>query len=285
MSVLPEDLLACESRRIEVDGGAGPVAGLLWTPTAIPPPWPLVLVGHGGGGPHKGKDEPRNQQLTRRWCTNVGAAALMIDGPAHGERTPEGDNRVDVIRRIRAILGAPETPPMMAADWKAALAEARSIDGVATDGPAGYAGFSMGTLLGVPSVAAIPEITAAVFGLGGVPAVGGMEKLALALGSTPEQAAEAEKLESPQVRGAALLDGARNLGDRQVLLLNMLDDEMFPVAGVWEFFNAVSTPHKRIAFYPGGHVQLPSEAMHLGVWWMRRHLHGIEGGELPSGAY
>jgi fermentation-respiration switch protein FrsA (DUF1100 family) len=103
----------------------------------------------------------------------------------------------------------------------------------------------MGMLLGAPTVVAIPDIRAVVFGVGGIPA---------ALGD-----------------GSVLTDHAAQLGDRQVLMLNMTLDPIFPPAGALEFFGAIPGRRKRIMFWEGDHLGLPSESIRHSVDFIKRH--------------
>jgi dienelactone hydrolase len=210
------------------------VPGLVFTPCDSPPPWPVLLLGHGGAG-HK--LEPFTQDLARRFCTGLGAAVVVIDGPAHGDREPPGDTPEDRnARRLaeqRRIFRDPQAIEAFVREWREALAAARGIDGVS--GRAGYAGFSMGTVLGVPAVAAITEIACAVFAIG---------------------------------RALTPVDA---IGDRDVLMLNMTRDELIPLQASLEMFAALRGP-KRIALWEGGHIDLPNEAIDLSIAFLRDRL-------------
>jgi hypothetical protein len=61
----------------------------------------------------------------------------------------------------RAVQAVPE--------WQSTLDALRTVDVIGSDGLVGYWGVSVGTMIGVPFVAAEPRITAAVFGLAGIP--------------------------------------------------------------------------------------------------------------------
>ncbi|WP_202868781.1 hypothetical protein [Kribbella antibiotica] len=111
---------------------AGIVPGILWLPGGIDhprPPYPLVLLGHGGSG-HK--QATRQLSLARWFAGGWYTAAVAIDGPFHGDR-PHHDRMAD--------------------DWSATLNALIDLDLV--DGSrVAYLGLSMGTRLGLPYVAA-----------------------------------------------------------------------------------------------------------------------------------
>ena len=121
----------------------------------------LLLLGHGGG---HSKDAERFVDLSRHYARRTGLAVVCIDAVDHGERKP--------------AAAGPEIPPrwhsnamgQMVDDWQ------RTVAGLSSIGPAlAYVGFSMGAIFGVPTVAAIRSITAAVFVVGGIPAGGGVD--------------------------------------------------------------------------------------------------------------
>lgn len=263
----PEQVGDACRRRIEAAGESGLVPALLWTPLEVDPPWPLLLLGHGGEG---SKDAERYQSLARFFAKRVPAAVLVIDGPAHGERVPDTGLPLHRFREVRRTLADPRTSGRMAGDWACALAAARRVEGL-DSGPVGYFGLSMGTLLGVPSVAELPEVRAAVFALGGIPRENGAADVARAAGAPEEVVRIMHEEDAPAIRGRRLLEAAARLGDREILLLNMDADEAFPIDGALRFFRAIPGP-KRIAIWAGGHMDLPRDALELAADFLRVRL-------------
>ena len=214
-------------QRIETDG----VPARLYEPEGAEG---LLLLGHGGAS---SKDEPPFVELGRRYAEGTGLAVVCIDIDGHGERETAP---VPAPRPDRIMPWILEKVDQTVTDWKATAGALSSIGP-----PVAYAGFSMGMLLGAPTVVAIPDIRAVVFGVGGIPA---------ALGD-----------------GSVLTDYAAQLGDRQVLMLNMTLDPIFPPAGALEFFGAIPGRRKRIMFWEGDHLGLPSESIRHSVDFMKRH--------------
>jgi pimeloyl-ACP methyl ester carboxylesterase len=153
-------------RRFDVKCENRLVPGLLWTPEGATGSRPLVLIGHGGSG-HKRMEYVLS--LARRLVRHRGWAACAIDGPGHGDRqdatwtAPAGSGAGIPSEFLTSIAAGAES---MTADWMATLAALRELDEVG-DGPLGYWGLSMGTMLGVPFVAATPDVRVAVLGLMG----------------------------------------------------------------------------------------------------------------------
>jgi dienelactone hydrolase len=140
----------------------------------------------------------------------------------------------------------------MVADWSATLDELQALPELAQV-PVGYWGLSMGTLLGLPFVAADPRITTAVFGLAGLS------------GPTSQRlAADARRIVVP------------------TLLVVQLDDELFSTQSSLELFGALGTPDKRLYAAPGRHRDVPADAFHLTVDFLTRHLVATE--TAPAGA-
>jgi pimeloyl-ACP methyl ester carboxylesterase len=185
----------------------------------------LLLLGHGGGG---SKDAEPFVTLGRELAEGTGLKVVCIDAVLHGERATGED--------VSTTMGSEKNAAQMIADWRAVADEL---------GPAvAYVGYSMGMLYGAPTVAAMPEIKAAVFGVGGIPA--------------------------PVMRDR-LLDVARRLEHPQVLMINMTQDEIFPVAGVHEFFDAIPGRKKRLMFWEGNHVGVPSESTRHAIAFLNRY--------------
>jgi len=250
-------------RRLEVDGQTGTVPGLLTLPAAGATPPTLLLLGHGGGG---GKDERRFPEMAARFAAELDAAVLAIDGPAHGERAPKGDDPVTVFRAGRRALVDPDMPARFADDWARSVAACRDAGiGVTT---LLYAGFSMGTLLGVPAVAHLGDVHGAVFGVGGVPRQGGVADLVRGIAGVAA-ATIVEEEDDAALRGRIVVEAARRVTGTEVLMLNMTKDVVFPISGAFELFDAFTCP-KRIAFWEGGHTELPPEAMAMAHAFFRR---------------
>lgn len=213
---------------------------LLFLPGGEHEQLPLVLLGHGA---HLSKDDPVMQLLAKGLC-RVPAAVALMDCPGHGERrAPEVTDEkfeADIARR----MVDPENYAEVTRDWIAVEAAARTADPRIV-GPTGYAGFSMGAKFGLAIVADLPSVVAAVFALGGI---------------------------REQTKGDELVRaGAQRLGEREVLMLNMTRDEHFPIAGAIEVFELIPGP-KRMGVWSGTHIEIPPEAIELGVNFLRRTL-------------
>lgn len=186
----------------------------------------LLLLGHGGGS---SKDAPNFVALGRQLAEGTGLRVVCIDAIGHGERSTGED--------VRKTMGSERNAAQMIADWRAVTDD---LGG----GAVAYVGYSMGMLYGAPTVAAMPEIKAAVFGVGGIPAA---------------------------VMRERLLGVAAALAHPQVLMINMTQDETFPVAGVHEFFDAIPGRKKRLMFWEGDHVGLPSESTRHAIAFVNRY--------------
>lgn len=202
---------------------------------------PLVLFGHGA---HLSKDDPIMQMIAKGFCRGGPAAVALMDCPGHGERRAADvtDDRfeADIARR----MSDPANFAQITADWRAVEAAARAADARIT-GPTGYAGFSMGAMFGLAIVADLPSVGSAVFALGG--------------------------LTNNDARDELIRAGVERLGGREVLMLNMTRDEHFPIDGALEVLESVPGP-KRMSVWAGTHVDLPPEAIQLGVDFFRRTL-------------
>jgi dienelactone hydrolase len=201
----------------------------------VPPgegPLPLVLLGHGA---HLSKDDAVMQVLARGFARGVPAGVALMDCPGHGERRPAGSTDEEFEGDVALRMRDPGRDAALVADWLAVAAAARAAEPRLT-GALGYAGFSMGALLGLSIVADLPEVRAAVFALGGV-------------------------IDDAQVaRNAKVREGARRLGEREVLMLNMTRDEHFPIVGAIDVLEAIPGA-KRMGVWAGTHVDIPPEAI------------------------
>lgn len=242
---------------------AGPVPSLLFAHDHAAP---LVLLGHGGNG---GKDQANIVRLATRMRDTIGVHVLAIDGPAHGDRAPDGSGE-QRLRAVRRVLNDAATSPRMVEDWRAAVAAARQRVDLG-DHALGYLGFSMGTVFGIPAVAGIDDVRAAVFGIGGLFRPDSVGDLVRAAGLGEEAARIIEEEERPEIRNRPILEGAAAIRDCEVLMLNASQDESFAMDGVLQVFAALRCP-KRLMLWEAGHTGLPPEAYAAALRFLAHHL-------------
>jgi len=223
---------------VEVDGRTVP--GVLWLPASGTGPRPLVLLGHGATR-HKRTDYL--VALGRRLASDRGFAVAAIDAPMHGDRRlPDHLDDVTLFGDFLTEWSREGTVDNTVADWHAAIEAVRDLEEVG-DGPIGYWGLSMGTIYGVPLVAAEPRIQVAVFGLMGL------------LGPTRDRlAADAPSIACP------------------VLFIQQWDDSLIPRAEVFELFEALGSLDKRLHAHPGEHAAVPVEEIAFSARFLARHL-------------
>lgn len=242
------------------------VPGILWTPEdAGNTPRPTVLIGHGGT---QHKRVPNVLGLARRLVRHLGYAAVALDAPGHGERITDPAAAEAMARNLQARIesgrggggGERAFPPEQAEawvertrrggiEWRALLDELATQPGLG-DGPFGYWGVSMGTLIGLPFVAREPRISAAVLGLAG-------------LGGRPgsdDFAAAARELSIP------------------VLFLFQWDDELMTRDAGLALFDTLGSQEKTMHVNPGGHVAMPLFERDAVEAFFARHLGSAAGG-------
>ena len=209
-----------------------PVTGALWSPDMGTAVGPMVLFGHGASGD---RYQAPICHLAAR-LARAGCRSLAIDGPVHGLRQvgPGGREALgDEMRRATFIDD-------MAADWLAALAAVREQVEV---GDIAYFGLSMGSIFGIPTLARLPDVKAAVLGL---------------LGTTAGRPF-ADRLLADAIRCP-------------VLFLMQLEDELFPREGYLELFDALGSGDKRIHANPGLHPQVPGEEIDFAFEFLKVRL-------------
>jgi dienelactone hydrolase len=238
-------------RTFEVQCEGRKVPGALWTPADAAGPLPLVLLGHGGG---LHKRAPYILAVARRLVRHHGIAAAAIDGPDHGARRPDGGldfEKVWAERLQQRARPRPEATDEMVADWKATLAELRALPEVGA-GPLGYWGLSMGTMYGLPFVAAESTVQVAVLGLMGIPS-----------GETAE--------EWQVIFRKRLSEDARKVAC-PVLFLAQSDDELVARADALALFDALATPDRCLHLNPGVHTAVPPEEFDFSVEYLAKRL-------------
>ena len=234
--------MGVSERHFKVKRDSDVIPGILWVPEELSGPAPLVLMGHGG---HREKRDPPMLAYARRTVRRHGFAVAAIDAIDHGERGPivEPDHPAYV-----ELWKRPETLDRMVADWKAtldALVELPEVDGKRV----GYWGLSMGTMLGLPLVAAESRIKAAVLGLCG------FEGSSAIRGRFGER----HRRDAPNVTCP-------------VMFLVQWDDELFDREGVFELFDELGSSDKRLLANPGKHAAVPAEAVEASREFLGRRL-------------
>ncbi|WP_028814949.1 dienelactone hydrolase family protein [Streptomyces flavidovirens] len=221
------------------------IPGVLWTPEGTVDARPLILMGHGGG---QHKKAPGILARARRFVTELGYAVVAVDVPAHGDRPKveeydriatenqarieAGDELAPLIAGFQALVARQTVP-----EWQATLDAVQQLDYVG-DGPVGYWGVSLGCGLGVPFVAAEPQIRAAVLGLGG------------ALASAEAAAAITVPVE----------------------FLVQWDDERVPRVQSMALFDALASTEKTLHANPGKHGEIPAFELDSTLRFFSRHL-------------
>jgi dienelactone hydrolase len=237
-------------RRFDVVRDDRRIPGLVWTPSEGDGPRPLVLLGHGGSG---SKRQDYVVAMARRLVRNHGIAAAAIDGPVHGDRRAGPAAPAPLVLAEFAQLWANDGAGMtdaMVADWRATLDALRALPDVG-DGPVGWWGLSMGTITGLPVVAADERVGAAVLGLMGL------------TGPTRDRIArDAARVRCP------------------VLFLVQWEDAMFPHKVAVELWEALGSKDKQLLANPGGHGDLPPGAFEASARFLAHHL--AEGARPPA---
>jgi len=219
---------ACEGRT---------VPAIFWRPEAADGPTPLVLLGH-GGTLHKRADYIL---AVARWLAGRhGIASVAIDGPVHGDRRAAGSDPAKTFDDFVQAWKRPETVDETVRDFQAALGAVESETAVST---VGYFGFSMGTMMGVPLVAAEPRISAAVLGLMG-PWGGVAERL---------------RHDAPLITCP-------------VRFLVQWDDELIARDLCFELFDSLGSTDKDLHANPGPHRAVPASEMRDVPGWLADHL-------------
>lgn len=197
----------------------------------------LVLVGHGGGNDDAHKHSGYIVLIAGLLAAR-GIASLAIDGPGHGERAAFAfEGRNGEIERAWASGGG---TPGVIADWRAALDFIEAEHG---ERPTGWWGVSMGTMMGVPVIAAEDRITCAVLGLMGIWA---------------EIGPDLERL-APDVTCP-------------LRFLVQWDDETIPRSTCFELFDRLGSARKTLHANPGPHSGIPRFEFEASADYLARYL-------------
>ncbi len=234
----PAGFEGARCRRFEVDSRGDRVPGRLLLP-AEPGPHPLILLIHGA----RGSIDSEYMQASAPWVRG-GAAVASIDLPLHGERSS-----AKLSERLLSGLeraGARPEDPLPTADhllWLEFVRQAVSDLGAALDGLAGhpeidgsrigFAGFSLGAMLGARFCGEDARPRAAALALAG----GGFGP--------------------PEVDPCSAIAG---LSPRPLLMVNASDDRVVVAEATERLFEAARDP-KRLEWYDGDHSTLPGAAL------------------------
>jgi fermentation-respiration switch protein FrsA (DUF1100 family) len=209
---------------------------------AAAPPYPVVLILHGVWG-HKTSP---NQVKRSEALVRAGYATLRIDAQYSGERTIDASSGVgldgDYCYRNRDAVMQTVIDLMRGVDF---LGTRDDID------PAriGFAGFSMGGMIGTIFCALEDRIGAVALGITG----GGFDKLRLG---------DADKHEKQRLllayRPIDPVNYAARISPRPLLMVNAAADEVIPRAATEALYEASGDP-KRIVWYDCGHANMPDE--------------------------
>lgn len=222
------------------------IPGVLWEPADVVGRRPLVLLAH-GGGQHKKSQVVAGR--ARRFVLTCGLAVAALDAPGHGGRPrTDQEDEFEVGLKARVVAGEPlgayidrynrELAARALPDWPTALDTLQKLNGIGPDGPVGFWGLSLGTVIGVQLVAAEPRISAAVFGLAGH-----------------------DGLTKPAAQVRVPLQ-----------FLMQWDDELVPRESALTLFDALGSREKTLHANPGGHIAVPGFEMADWERFFSRHL-------------
>lgn len=229
-------------REFEVVRDGQIVPGVAWYPTRQAGARPLVLMGHGGSG-HK--RSPKMLRLARIFAARHGCWAAAIDGPVHGARGSVTDPTDPVYRQM---WQRPNVVQEMVDDWRRTLDALLALEEIDA-ARVGYWGLSMGTMFGLPYVAADPRIRAAVLGKAG--------------------------MRGPSVQRSGIDRHFRMFASKvtiPLLFAMQWDDERFDRDGQLELFDSIASRDKRLHAYPGPHSDDGPEAFEVGAAFLLRFL-------------
>ena len=220
---------------IATGAGERPRTGAIWLPTTEPS-GALVACGHGASGDRYQAPIP---YLAGK-LVKQGHIIVSIDGPVHGLRQVGPGGREAFGQEMRRDQMTDD----MNADWDFAIELAKSKSTVPLDRMA-YFGLSMGSIFGIPMLAA---------GAGGIPV------RCATLGLLGSQGL-GHRI------GSRLLDDAAKL-TFPLLVLMQLEDELFSREGYLALFDAFGSSDKRIHAHPGLHAAVPGEEMRASFEFM-----------------
>ena len=221
--------------RLSLDLTAERVPALMYLPSEPPGPLPLVFIQHPATS---SKDDYFVTEPARGWARR-GWACVGLDAPLHGDR--ERHDPMALLRDRSRFAGA---VTQFAAELSAA------VDLLAGQYPVdlsrlGYVGYSLGSMLGLPAVAADGRFRAAAFCLVGEGALAGAA-------AGPD----------------GHLDGLKRVAVR---LVGKTSDELIPRAQTEALYESLPGV-KDLVWLPGGHFEIGPDVINAAGDWLREHL-------------
>lgn len=229
----PLEGLALAHFSLEVEGERVP--GFVYVPTEADGCLPLVLLQHPATS---SKDDYFVAEPARLWA-NRGWIVGGIDAPFHGERDTYDPLRLLQDRGLLAAAAQRYVRELAAV--AAALAERYPVDLQRL----GFVGYSLGSMFGIPAVAAHGGFRAAAFCLVGE---GG--------------------LVGPAHGPESVLPGLRNTAVRIVAKMR---DELIPREATQRLYDALPG-EKDIVWLPGGHFEIGPDVIAAAEQWLVRWL-------------
>jgi pimeloyl-ACP methyl ester carboxylesterase len=210
------------TREFSLEGNRS-VTGAVWLPDEPTLGATLICFGHGASGD---RYQDPIADLAARFV-QAGFPCLSIDGPVHGLRKVGDGARGAFFPEYQRENSIAD----MVSDWEFAIEAAKALNEIGACELA-YFGLSMGSIFGIPLVAARPDVVVATLGLVGVS------------GQFPH--------------GKRILEAATDIRC-PTLFLMQLEDELFDREGYLKVFDAFSAKDKRLHANPGLHAEVPIE--------------------------
>jgi len=222
------------TREFSLEGNR-PVTGAAWLPAQPTAGTPLICFGHGASGD---RYQSPIGDLAGRFV-RAGFPCLSLDGPVHGLRKVGDGARGAFFSEYQRENSIAD----MLSDWEFAIEAVKALNEVGGCKLA-YFGLSMGSIFGIPLIAARADMLVATLGLVGVS------------GQFPH--------------GERILEDAANI-HCPTLFLMQLEDELFDREGYLKVFDAFSSGDKRLHANPGLHAEVPIEEVDFTYSFM----HGV----------
>jgi dienelactone hydrolase len=225
--------------RLRYDGRAGArVPAVLARPASASGAGRALVLQHGA---NTSKDDYYIQAPARRWAKR-GWTVLAIDLAEHGERATT--NPTDPLVR-RRLIGKPAFVGQSVTELRAGVDLLVATPGV-DPGRVGFAGFSLGGMLGTVFAAGEPRIRAAAIVIAGSFAYARYWERGDSAQDRARRRANAEATDPVFFAGA--------IAPRPFLMVNTVDDPVFPREAVETLFAAANDP-KELRWRPGTHHQ------------------------------